>query len=63
MATPKRRQLRTPQAIHGVVMTGGPFAGLLFLIAAGLLVIYPLNREENKKIAVELSERRKKFVS
>jgi len=54
---------QTPEAVHGVVLTGGLYAGLLFLIAAALLVIYPLNREENNKIAAELAERRKKFAS
>lgn len=50
---------QAPEAIHGVVLTGGLYAGLLFLIAAGLLLIYPLNRVENKKIADELIARRK----
>jgi len=50
---------QTPEAIHGVVLTGGLWAGVSFLIAAALLVIYPLNRAENKKIADELIERRK----
>ncbi|MDE1939478.1 MAG: MFS transporter [Alphaproteobacteria bacterium] len=54
---------QTPEAIHGVVLTGGLYAGLAFLVAAALLLIYPLNREENTKIANELAERRKKFVS
>ena len=53
---------QTPQAIHGVVLTGGLYAGLLFLVAAALLLIYPLNRAENKKIAIELQERRKSFA-
>jgi len=52
---------QTAEAIHGVVLTGGLYAGVLFLIAAGLLVIYPLNRAENRKIADELAERRKSF--
>jgi len=54
---------QSPEAIHGVVLTGSVFAGLLFLIAAALLVIYPLNRDENKKIAEELAERRKSFAN
>jgi glycoside/pentoside/hexuronide:cation symporter, GPH family len=49
---------QTPEAIHGVVLTGGLYAGACFLIAAALLVIYPLNRAENKKIADELIARR-----
>ncbi len=53
---------QTPEAIHGVVLTGGLYAGLLFLVAAALLLIYPLNRAENKKIATELQERRKSFA-
>jgi len=50
---------QTPEAIHGVVLTGGLYAGVAFLIAAALLLIYPLNRAENKKIADELIARRK----
>jgi glycoside/pentoside/hexuronide:cation symporter, GPH family len=50
---------QTPEAIHGVVLTGGLYAGVCFLIAAALLVIYPLNRAENRKIADELIARRK----
>jgi sugar (glycoside-pentoside-hexuronide) transporter len=49
---------QTPEAIHGVVLTGGLYAGVCFLIAAALLLIYPLNRAENKKIADELIARR-----
>jgi glycoside/pentoside/hexuronide:cation symporter, GPH family len=50
---------QTPEAIHGVVLTGGLYAGVCFLIAAALLLIYPLNRAENKKIADDLIARRK----
>ena len=50
---------QTPEAVHGVVLTGGLYAGACFLIAAALLLIYPLNRAENKKIADELIARRK----
>jgi glycoside/pentoside/hexuronide:cation symporter, GPH family len=53
---------QSPEAIHGVVLTGGLYAGLLFLIAAVLLLIYPLNRAENKKISDELIQRRKSFA-
>jgi sugar (glycoside-pentoside-hexuronide) transporter len=49
---------QTAEAVHGVVLTGGLYAGVCFLIAAALLVIYPLNRAENKKIADELIARR-----
>jgi glycoside/pentoside/hexuronide:cation symporter, GPH family len=58
-----KAETQTAGAIHGVVLTGGLYAGILFLIAAALLVIYPLNRAENKKIADELIERRKKFAA
>lgn len=54
---------QTPEAIHGVVLTGGLYAGVCFLIAAALLVIYPLNRAENRKIADELAVRRKSFTA
>jgi Na+/melibiose symporter-like transporter len=53
---------QSPQAIHGVVLTGGLYAGLSFLIAAALLLVYPLNRAENTRIAGELAERRKSFA-
>lgn len=50
---------QSPEAIHGVVLTGGLYAGACFLIAAALLLIYPLDRAANKNIAAELAERRK----
>ena len=53
---------QSPQAIHGVVLTGGLYAGLSFLTAAALLLVYPLNRAENTRIAGELAERRKSFA-
>jgi glycoside/pentoside/hexuronide:cation symporter, GPH family len=53
---------QTPEAVHGVVLTGALYAGVSFLVAAALLVIYPLNRAENTKIAAELAERRKSFA-
>jgi len=52
---------QTPEAIHGVVLTGSVYAGLSFLVAAALLLIYPLSRDEYRKIAAELAERRKAF--
>jgi len=54
-----KAETQTADAIHGVVLTGGLYAGVAFLIAAALLLIYPLNRAENKKIADELIARRK----
>jgi len=54
---------QTPEAIHGVVLTGSLYAGLSFLVAAALLLIYPLDRETYRKIAAELADRRKKFAS
>jgi Na+/melibiose symporter-like transporter len=57
-----KAETQTADAIHGVVLTGGLYAGVSFLIAAALLLIYPLNRAENKKIADELIARRKARV-
>jgi glycoside/pentoside/hexuronide:cation symporter, GPH family len=53
---------QAPQAIHGVVLTGSLYAGLAFLVAAALLLIYPLSQAAYRKIAEELAERRKKFA-
>jgi len=50
---------QTPEAIHGVVLTGGLYAGACFLIAAVLLLVYPLDRDRTKQIADELIARRK----
>jgi glycoside/pentoside/hexuronide:cation symporter, GPH family len=43
----------------GILFTGSVYAGLAFLIAAGLLIFYPLSSEKNKSIADELIARRK----
>lgn len=58
----EKTAVQSPEAIHGVVLTGGLWAGVAFLIAAVLLMFYPLTREKNKEIAAELSERRKAFA-
>lgn len=54
--------VQTQAAQQGILMTGSVYAGLAFLIAAALLLLYPLSREKNKKIADELIERRKAFT-
>jgi sugar (glycoside-pentoside-hexuronide) transporter len=52
---------QTPEAQHGILMTGGVYAGLAFLITAALLFLYPLTSEKTNSIAAELTERRKSF--
>ena len=39
---------QTAEAIHGVVLTGGLYAGLSFLAAAAFLLVYPLSRGEDE---------------
>lgn len=58
----EKTAVQSPEAIHGVVLTGGVWAGISFLLAAALLMLYPLSREKNREIATELSERRKAFA-
>lgn len=56
-------KVQTAQAQLGLRLTPSVFAGLAFLGAAACLYFYPITRELNHKIAEELAERRKKFVS
>jgi glycoside/pentoside/hexuronide:cation symporter, GPH family len=53
---------QSASAQSGILMTGGLYAGIAFFLAAGFLFFYPLDREENQKIAAELTERRKSFT-
>lgn len=57
----EKTAVQSPEAIHGVVLTGGLWAGVAFLVAAGLLLLYPLTREKNREIATVLIERRKAY--
>ncbi len=54
---------QTPEAQHGILMTGGIYAGVTFLVVAAFLLLYPLDRARTQQIANELAERRKKFAA
>ena len=47
----------------GYSLDGQRWAGLAFFAVAFCLLFYPISRETNQKIANELTERRKTFVS
>lgn len=49
-------------ALLGIRMTASVYAGLAFAATAGCLFFYPITREVNRKVADELSERRKKYA-
>jgi glycoside/pentoside/hexuronide:cation symporter, GPH family len=51
--------VQTAVAQGGILLTGSVYAGLVFLIAAVLLLAYPLTAAKNKSIADELIARRK----
>ncbi|MGB8030886.1 MAG: MFS transporter [Terracidiphilus sp.] len=55
--------VQTAQAQHGILLTGSVYAGLAFFAAAVCLLFYPISREVNQKIALELTERRKGFAA
>ncbi len=55
--------MQTAQAQKGILLTGSVWAGLAFFAVAFCLLFYPISRETNQKIANELAERRKTFVS
>jgi len=56
-------QVQTAHAQSGIVLTASLYAGLAFFAVAAAMFFYPISREDNQKIAEELAERRKKFVS
>jgi Na+/melibiose symporter-like transporter len=49
-------------ALLGIRLTASVYAGLAFAATAGCLFFYPITREVNRKVADELSERRKKYA-
>jgi sugar (glycoside-pentoside-hexuronide) transporter len=51
--------VQTAEAQHGILMTGGIYAGLTFLAVAACLLLYPLDRARTKQIADDLIARRK----
>jgi GPH family glycoside/pentoside/hexuronide:cation symporter len=56
-------QVQTAHAQSGIVLTASLYAGVAFFAVAAAMFFYPISREDNRKIAEELAERRKKFVS
>jgi sugar (glycoside-pentoside-hexuronide) transporter len=54
---------QTAQAILGIRLTASVYAGLAFVATAGCLFFYPITKELNRKIADELTERRKGYTS
>ena len=55
--------VQSAHAQEGILLTASIYAGLAFFAVAGCLFFYPISREGNQKIADELAERRKAFVS
>lgn len=51
--------VQTASAQAGILLTGSVYAGLGFLVAAALLIAYPLSSEKNRSIADALIARRK----
>ena len=58
-----KADVQTAAAQHGILLTGSVYAGLAFFAVALSLLFYPLGREDNQRIANELTERRKTFAS
>ncbi|MGA7243433.1 MAG: MFS transporter [Terracidiphilus sp.] len=56
-------QVQTAHAQTGILLTASVYAGLAFFAVAACLLFYPISREESRKIADALSERRKAFHS
>ena len=54
---------QTAHAQSGFLLTACVYAGLAFLASGVSMFFYPINREKNRQIANELSERRKGFAS
>ena len=56
-------QVQTAHAQTGILLTASVYSGLAFFAVAACLLFYPISREESRKIADALSERRKAFHS
>ena len=54
--------VQTAHAQSGILLTASVYAGLAFFATAVCLLFYPISREVNQKIALELAERRKGFA-
>jgi Na+/melibiose symporter-like transporter len=55
--------VQTEHAQAGILLTASVYAGLAFLASGFSMFFYPINREKNRQIANELSERRKGFAA
>ena len=55
--------VQTVHAQSGILLTASVYAGLAFFATAVCLLFYPISREVNQKIAIELAERRKGFAT
>ncbi|MDR3752837.1 MAG: MFS transporter [Terracidiphilus sp.] len=53
---------QSAHALEGIRMIASVYAGVTFLAVAACLLLYPISRELNQKIANELAERRKGFT-
>src|SRR5208337_47050 len=56
-------KVQTEHAQAGILLTASVYAGLAFLASGVSMFFYPINREKNRQIANELSERRKGFAA
>lgn len=54
--------VQTARALMGIRMTASVYAGLAFVATAVCLFFYPITREANRKIADDLTERRKGYA-
>jgi sugar (glycoside-pentoside-hexuronide) transporter len=52
---------QTPLALEGIRLTASVYAGLAFAATAACLFFYPITREVNRKVADDLTERRKAY--
>lgn len=55
--------LQTAHSMLGIRLTASVYAGLAFLATAACLFFYPITKELNRKIADDLTERRKGYAS
>jgi sugar (glycoside-pentoside-hexuronide) transporter len=55
--------LQTAHSMLGIRLTASVYAGLAFLATSACLFFYPITKELNRKIADDLTERRKGYAS
>jgi glycoside/pentoside/hexuronide:cation symporter, GPH family len=54
---------QTARALTGIRMTASVYAGLAFVATAACLFFYPITKEVNRKIADDLTERRRNYAA